>query len=77
MIDLIWQDHLGVDINETEFSDLVELALIECRRGGKYGQACVSSGNRLVFAREDYGTITVLDCIMRRKMKLAADPKEG
>lgn len=68
----IWEEHRGVAIDSAEFDRLVEIAVAHCRRAGEHGQACVMTDNRLVFAREDYGAIRVIDCAVRRTAKLNA-----
>ena len=47
-------------------SRLAELAVDKVRAGGPHAQACASTGNRLMFAREDHDAVRVTDCLILR-----------
>ena len=61
-----WREHDGVEVDAGELTRLAETAVDKVRVDGPHAQACVSVGNRLMFAREDYGALRVTDCLILR-----------
>lgn len=75
MLELEWIDHAGVDVSESEIAALTKSTIARVRARGAFAQECASVGNRLIFVREDYGTICVRDCIVKRTASVQGGEK--